>query len=155
LVGGRDEENPTAVPAASLAEWQRAGVVEWWGQRDDMPDVLAQAAIVCLPSYREGFPKILLEAAACGRPMVATDVPGCRDAIQIGVTGLLVPPHDVQALADALRTLLLDACMRDRLGRAARQVAVDCYGVGSVQAATLAIYRDLGALAGLAQAGNP
>ncbi|MGV3708410.1 MAG: glycosyltransferase family 4 protein, partial [Gemmatimonas sp.] len=88
LVGGVDRHNPAALSESTLTEWQREGVVEWWGHREDMPQILAQAAIVALPSYREGMPRTLLEAAATGRPIVTTDVPGCRQAIVHGETGL-------------------------------------------------------------------
>lgn len=144
LVGGRDEENPTAIPADQLARWQQGGAVEWWGHREDMPEVLSQATIACLPSYREGLPKVLLEAAACGKPTIATDVPGCRDVVERGATGLLVPPHDADALADAIRTLLTDADLRSRLGEAARRRAEAQFGLSAVQARTLDLYRDLG-----------
>jgi glycosyltransferase involved in cell wall biosynthesis len=143
LVGGRDEENPTAISADALAEWQRSGIVEWWGQRDDMADVLRQATIVCLPSYREGLPKVLLEAAACAKPIVATDVPGCRDVVEPGTTGLLVPSHDAAALADALRTLLAEPALRAHMGREARRKVVAQFGLAAVQAATLDLYRKL------------
>ena len=82
-------------------------MLELWGHRDDMPDVLAQAHVVALPSYHEGMPKALLEAAACGRPVVTSDCPGCRDAIVPGETGLLAPPRDAGALALALRRLIM------------------------------------------------
>jgi len=144
LVGGRDEENPTAIPAEVLAGWQRAGIVEWWGQRDEMADVLRQATIVCLPSYREGLPKVLLEAAACAKPIVTTDVPGCRDVVEPGKTGLLVPSHDDTALADALRTLLADTALCERMGQKARQRVAARFSLAAVQAATLDLYRKLG-----------
>ncbi len=140
LVGPRDEENPTAIPHDTLTTWQREGVVEWWGPRDDMADTLNQAAIVCLPSYREGMPKVLLEAAACGKPMVASDVPGCRDIVEAGKSGLLVPSHDPAALAGALRTLLADAKLREQMGTHAREIAERLHAVESVQASTLAVY---------------
>jgi glycosyltransferase involved in cell wall biosynthesis len=144
LVGSRDEENPTAVSAEALAAWQRSGIVEWWGQRNDMADVLRQATIVCLPSYREGLPKVLLEAAACAKPMVATDVPGCRDAVEPGVTGLLVPSHDATALAGALRALLADPALCERMGQEAQRRVAARFSLKAVQAATLALYRKLG-----------
>ena len=84
------------------------GLVEWWGRRDDMPLVLSQSALVCLPSYREGLPKALLEAASCGRAIVTSDVPGCREIVQNGENGLLVPAGDAMALAGALAFLLQD-----------------------------------------------
>jgi glycosyltransferase involved in cell wall biosynthesis len=144
LVGPRDEENPTAVSAEALAEWQRAGIVEWWGQHEDMANVLSQAAIVCLPSYREGLPKVLLEAAACAKPIVSTNVPGCRDVVEAGVTGFLVPPHDAAALAEALRTLLAEPALCQRMGQEAQRRVAARFGLAAVQAATLELYRKLG-----------
>jgi len=79
LVGDSDPENPASIPNAQLSEWHELGIVEWWGERGNMHEMLTQAHIVCLPSYREGLPKVLLEAASCGKPIIATDVPGCRD----------------------------------------------------------------------------
>ena len=108
LVGGVDPGNPAAVPRTKLEEWVAEGAVEWWGMRTDMPDVLAQASVVCLPSYREGMPLSLIEACAAGRPIVTTDVPGCRDVLTGGDFGMLVPPRDAPALAVALEKLLGD-----------------------------------------------
>ncbi len=88
LVGVPDPGNPKAIPVSLLERWQAEGVVEWWGLRNDMPEVLKAASIVVLPSYREGIPKILLEAAASGRPIVTTDTPGCREIVRHGENGL-------------------------------------------------------------------
>jgi len=99
LVGDADMENPASIPRRQLKEWTDEGVVEWWGQRDDMPNVFCQSALVCLPSYREGLPKALLEAASCGRAIVTSDVPGCREIVCHGDNGLLVPGRDAAALA--------------------------------------------------------
>lgn len=142
LVGEPDVENPSAVPAASLQAWQGEGVIEWWGRRDDMPAVLAGAHVFCLPSYREGMPKVLLEAAACGRAAVSTAVSGCRDAVRDGVTGLLVPPRDSDALAAALGRLIADAALRGTMGRAARTLAEAEFGVERVIEQTLALYEE-------------
>lgn len=142
LVGDLDP-NPASVQAAELTAWQADGVVEWWGYRADMPAVFASAHVVCLPSYREGLPKALIEAAASGRAVVTTDVPGCRDAIEPGVTGLLVPARTVQPLADALRSLLTDPARRAAMGAAGRQLAERVFGVERVVEATLAIYERL------------
>src|SRR5204862_303820 len=84
-----DGDNPAGVPRSELDAWQREGLVEWWGHRSDMPEVVRQANVVCLPSYREGMPRALLEAAAMGRAIVTTDVPGCRDAVAQGKIGRL------------------------------------------------------------------
>lgn len=88
LVGTVDLANPASLAQPEVDSWVKEGVVDWWGHRSDMPKVLSSAHIVVLPSYREGMPKVLLEAAACGRAVITTDVPGCRDAIDPGVTGL-------------------------------------------------------------------
>lgn len=143
LVGAGDPANPSEVPAGTLRGWEGAGTVECWGQRDDMPEVLSRAHVVCLPSYREGMPKVLLEAAACGRPVVTTDVPGCRDAIVPGETGLLVPPGDPAALADAIATLLASPALRARMGRAGRSLAEREFDVRMVVDRTLRIYGEL------------
>lgn len=123
LVGDPDPVNPAAIDRATLEGWTREGIVEHWGWRNDMPRVFAEATIVCLPSYREGMPKAVLEGLAAGRPVVTTDVPGCRAAVEHDVTGLLVPPRDALALADALCRLLASRELRARLGRAGRHAA--------------------------------
>ena len=143
LVGDPDPENPAAIPRELLKRWSDSSVIEWWGPRSDAPAVLAQARIVVLPSYREGLPKVLLEAAASGRPMIATDVPGCREVVEPGVTGLLVPPRDAAGLAEAIVSLLADPERCRRMGTQARQLAEREFGVGVVVARTLDVYREL------------
>lgn len=143
LVGDPDPENPAAIPRETLTTWAESGVIEWWGQRNDAPVVLAQARIVVLPSYREGLPKVLLEAAATGRPMIATDVPGCREVIEPGVTGLLVPARDSVELADAIVQLLADPERCRQMGRRARQLAEREFGVEVVVTRTLGVYREM------------
>lgn len=142
LVGDADAENPAAVPASRLAEWKAEGVVEWWGHRPDMAEVYAQASVVCLPSYREGLPKALMEAAACARPLVAADVPGCREVARHEETGLLVPVRDAAGLAAALKRLLSDADLRRRLGDNARRAAVSEFAEEIVVGQTLRVYRE-------------
>lgn len=139
LVGDTDA-NRAAVPRAALDAWARAEVVEWWGRRADMPATLGEAHVVVLPSYREGCPKVLLEAAACARAIVTTDVPGCRDVVAPGEEGLLVPVRDATALADAIERLLGDAALRARMGARARARAERELGVERVVAAHLALY---------------
>ena len=106
LVGEGDDANPESISQHRLDVWKREGVVEIWGRRSDMPSVLSASHIVCLPSYREGLPKVLVEAASCGRPIVTTDAPGCREIVRDGVNGILVPVKDADALANAIRSLL-------------------------------------------------
>ncbi|MBP9218611.1 MAG: glycosyltransferase family 4 protein [Sterolibacterium sp.] len=143
LVGERDPENAAAIDDQTLADWMQEGCVECWGRHEDMPAVFAQASIVCLPSYREGLPKALLEAAACGRALVATDVPGCREIVIDGHNGLLVPVQDVVALAAALRRLLENAAWRDTLGRNGRALVEAEFSEERVMQQTLAVYRAL------------
>jgi len=141
LVGGEDPDNPSALARPELNALVSEGAVEWWGHRTDMPAVLRESHVVCLPSYREGMPKALLEAAAAGRPVVTTDVPGCRDCVEPGVSGLLVPARDAGALADALAALLADPSRRASMGRAGRARAERDFGIDAVVGDTLALYR--------------
>lgn len=143
LVGAVDIANPASLAQAELTQWVNEGVVEWWGQRSDMPDVLASAYVVVLPSYREGLPKVLLEAAACGRAVVTTDVPGCRDAIAPDVSGVLVPVRDAAALADALQGLIEDPARCQAMGNAGRVLAENAFDVRQVVATHMRIYQDL------------
>jgi glycosyltransferase involved in cell wall biosynthesis len=143
LVGGEDEGNPAGVPRAELDAAVRDGVVEWWGHRTDMPEVFRQAHLVCLPSYREGMPKALLEAAATGRAIVTTDAPGCRDAVARGAAGVLVPVRDGAALATALERLIDAPDERRRLGAAAAANARENFSEDTVLAQHLELYRSL------------
>lgn len=144
LVGDSDLENPAAIPVAQLESWRDSGVVEWWGRREDMPQVLAQASIVCLPSaYGEGVPKVLLEAAACGRALVATDAPGCREIVRHGENGLLVPLRDAMGLAQAIEKLLGDPGMRAAMGKRGRRLVEAEFSEGKVAEQTLAVYREM------------
>jgi lipopolysaccharide/colanic/teichoic acid biosynthesis glycosyltransferase/glycosyltransferase involved in cell wall biosynthesis len=143
MVGGTDPGNPTAVSAEQLRAWQDECVVEWWGHRSDMHCVLPQAHVVCLPSYREGVPKVLIEAAAAGRAIVATDVPGCREIVQHGRTGLLVPPQNSQKLAEAITFLLENPAVRARMARRGRQFAVANFSNDRVIAETVSIYNQV------------
>lgn len=143
LVGTVDSANPTSFTDAEVSAWVHDGVVEWWGHRADMPQVLAAAHLVVLPSYREGLPKVLIEAAACGRAVVTTDVPGCRDAIDPGVTGVLVPMRDAVALADAMDALVNDPVRCQVMGDAGRALAETAFDIRQVVAAHLYIYQEL------------
>ena len=121
----------------------RQGLVEWWGYATDMPAVLAQAHVICMPSYREGLPRGLIEAAAVGRAMVTADVPGCREIVHHEVNGLLVPVRDARATADAIRRLLDDPKLRQRMGHASRIMAEAEFSEPKFVADTLAVYRTL------------
>jgi glycosyltransferase involved in cell wall biosynthesis len=140
LVGDGDDGNPASVHADQLQAWVQEGVIEWWGWKENMKDVYAQAAIVCLPSYREGLPKTLIEAAACGRPIVASDVPGCREVVRHGENGLLVPVRDGSALASALKQLILNSELRCAMGVRGREIAEKEFLMSSVISQTFRVY---------------
>ena len=143
LAGEPDPGNPAAVPESELRAWVGDGTVEWLGHVDDMPALLAHTDIVVLPSYREGLPKGLIEAAACALPLVTTDVPGCREVVSDGVDGLLVPVRDAAALAKAIARLQDDPALARRLGEAARIKALTLFDERVVVDATLGVYREL------------
>ncbi|HWV47786.1 MAG TPA: glycosyltransferase family 4 protein [Nitrospira sp.] len=143
LVGRRDEHNPAAIPEIRLKEWVKEGVVEWWGHREDMPAVYAAAMLVVLPSYREGLPKVLLEAAACGKAMVATDVPGCREIVRDRFNGLLVSPRDSMALANAMEGLLSDQESREIMGQRSRTLALSEWSGSRISEQVLTLYHDV------------
>jgi glycosyltransferase involved in cell wall biosynthesis len=141
LVGDLDENNPVSILRAEIQEWTQRGDVEWWGWRENMEEVFSQSHIVCLPSfYKEGLPKVLIEAASSGRPIVTTDWPGCREVVRPGENGLLVPPLDPRALADAIRTLVENPSLRERMGRAGREIAVREFSIEHILAQTLGVY---------------
>lgn len=144
LAGRPDPENPASISEEQLRAWRDEGIVEWMGFCDDVPGLWARSHIAVLPSwYGEGVPKSLLEAAACGRPLVAVDGPGLREVVRDGATGLLVPPRDPGALADTLQRLAEDAGLRRRLGQAARTLAEREFGEETVIRGTLELYRTL------------
>jgi glycosyltransferase involved in cell wall biosynthesis len=143
LVGDIDLENPASVPEQTILDWEKQGVVEWWRWQKNMPAVYAQALVVCLPSYREGVPKTLLEAAASGRAMVATDVPGCREVVKDGITGLLVPAKDSQILAEKLKLMLENADLRRNMARAARRLVENEFSTNRVILETTKVYASI------------
>lgn len=141
LIGNIDPGNPTTVTEEELERWRLEGQVEILGHRTDIPELFARAHVVVLPSYYgEGVPKVLLEAAACGRPVVTTDHPGCRDAVEAGVTGLLVPVRDPAGLAAAIERLLTDSGLRQAMGAAGRRMAEREFGIDGVVSEHLRIY---------------
>ncbi|MEW5781105.1 MAG: glycosyltransferase family 4 protein [Pseudomonadota bacterium] len=142
LVGAPDPGNPASVAEGDLYAWVQDRIVEWWGRRDDMAASLNEAHIVCLPSYREGLPKVLLEAMACGRACITTDAPGCRDCVRDGDNGLLVPVKDAAALAAAIERLLSDPALRRHMGVRGRERAVAEFSQDRVIDATLAVYAE-------------
>jgi glycosyltransferase involved in cell wall biosynthesis len=144
LAGNPDQGNPAAVPEATIRGWVAQGIIEWLGHVDDMAALYASMDIVVLPSfYREGLPTSLIEAAACGLPLITTDMPGCREVVQHEADGLLVPPRDARALADAIARLLDSTALRARLGEAARAKVLAMFDERIVIQRTQKVYREL------------
>ena len=145
VAGIVDEDSINTIDEAVLEDWERDGLIQWLGTVKDMPELIAKANIVTLPTfYGEGVPRILIEAAACGRPIITTDMPGCREIVKDGVNGLLVPARDVKALADAIEVLLKDRELRNRMGRQGREMVERDFSQQKVIAETISLYDELG-----------
>jgi len=141
LAGEPDPGNPGSISEETLRGWVREGLVEWWGWQTEMNTAYARSHIVAMPTmYAEGVPTVLLEAAACGRPVVASDSPGCREIARHEVNGLVVPPGDAAALARALDRLASDPGLRSRMGAEGRRIVLEGFTTARVNAATLAVY---------------
>jgi glycosyltransferase involved in cell wall biosynthesis len=143
VAGNLDAGNPSSISHQQLNRWVSNGIIENWGFSKEMPEILAKATIIVLPSFREGLPKVLQEASASGRAVVTSDVPGCRDAIEHGVTGFLVPVRNPDELASAIKRLLLDLDKCRSMGIAGRRLAEREFDVRAVVGRHLIIYRKL------------
>ena len=143
LAGEPDPSNPASIPESVLAGWRSRPNLTLLGHVDDVRHVWAQAHVGILPSRREGLPKSLLEAAACGRALIATDVPGCREIARRGVNALLVPADDPLALAEAIETLMKDRDLRTRFGQASRQLVVDEFSSSRIGREIVGLYARL------------
>lgn len=148
LVGGIDT-SASAIPRSEIEAWQAEGTVEYLGEVDDVRSVVARAAVLVLPSYREGMPRSVLEGMAMGKPVIVTDVPGCRDCVDAEVNGLVVPAQDAGALATAMERLARDPGLSERFGLMSRRIAVERFDVRRINDAFL---RDCG-LSALADQG--
>ncbi len=143
LVGPTDPGNPTNIPESTLQAWVEEGIVEWWGFQKDMKAVYRKANIVILPSFGEGIPTVLLEAGASGRAVIASDVPGCRDVVRDGETGLLIPPNNAGMLVKALYQLASDPGLRAKFSTAGRARVVDRFSKETINRQTMAVYTSL------------
>lgn len=149
LVGDNKTENPSVISTSQLEEWQKNKIIEWWGRRDNMQNVFSNAHIVCLPSYREGLPKVLIEAAASGKPIVTTNVPGCREVVTDGYNGLLVSPRDSKTLTTALKKLIANRKLRVKMGIKGRKIAEQQFSIEKIVGQILEIYSTLLSKAGI------
>jgi glycosyltransferase involved in cell wall biosynthesis len=144
LAGNPDSGNPGAVPISVLQRWEGEGLLQWLGHVDDMAALFRSVDVAVLPSYyREGVPRGLIEAGACGLPLVTTDAPGCRDVVADGVNGFLVPVRDARSLAQAIARLQDDPDLRKRMGRASREKVVAEFDERIVINRTIGVYREL------------
>ncbi len=143
LVGSIDPGNPESISVEQLEEWNRSGVVKWLGERADIAQLLAESHIAVLPSYREGLPKSLIEAAAVGRPIVTTDVPGCREVVKDGENGFLVPAKDAKELAIAIQKLINNPKLLTSMGKKSRLMAEQEFSIQQIVEQTLKLYETL------------
>jgi len=143
LAGSPDPGNPASIPESQLEAWDREGVVEWLGRREDMPELLAKAHVVVLPSYGEGFPRSLLEGAAAGRALIAADTAGCREIVIDGITGTLVPPARPEALADEIEALWRNPELRRKMGEQGRELVLSRFTEEKVNESILELYDEL------------
>jgi glycosyltransferase involved in cell wall biosynthesis len=144
IVGEPDKNNPNSVPEATLNEWNEGGLVEWWGYQSQMPKTLSKVKMVVLPSfYGEGVPKILIEAAACEKPIITTDMPGCREIVIHKHNGFLVEPHSPEAIAEHVKQLLEDDELCKQMGKEGRRLVESEFSIEKVNLETLLIYDEL------------
>ena len=149
LVGDCDPDSTGSVPREQLEKWLSEDAIEWWGHKDDMAEVFSNCHIACLPSYHEGTPRVLLEAASCGRALVTTDVPGCRQIVKDNEGGLVVPIKNPKALAESIRTLVDNPNLRIRMGKRGREIIIAEFSDDIIIGQTLALYERLLLNAGL------
>lgn len=145
LSGAIDPDNPASASASTVEQWVASGIIEDWGYSANMPALLSKASIVVLPSYREGLPKVVLEASSCGRPVVTTNAPGCREAVLDGQTGLIVPVNDSAALAAAIRRLVDSPQESEAMGLAGRVDVMQRFSAEAVATAIIDVYKSASA----------
>ena len=143
LVGMPDQGNPSSISEKLLDLWAASGIIENWGWQEDMVSVYQKASVVCLPSYREGLAKGLIEAAACGRALVASDIPGCREVVDHGINGFLVPPKQIIPLAEAIEKIILDKRLMAKMGKESRKIAEREFSVEKINRETIFEYNKL------------
>lgn len=144
VIGSPDPGNPSSVTREELQMWENENIVTFLGYRGDIAEIYSNSNIICLPSYYgEGLPKSLIEAAACGRAIITTDMAGCRDAVVAGDTGILIKVRDAVALADAIETLVNDSDLRKQMGVAGRKLAERKFSIESVVEKHLDIYKEV------------
>ena len=143
LVGDVDPLNPASLKRSTLEKWKSEKTIEWLGWIDDIEKVLLETDILCLPSYREGLPKSLVEGAAAGLPLISTDTVGCREVVIDGHNGFLVPIKDSEKLAEAIGKLIVDSSLRKSMGRESFKMAASKFSTSKINSLTLKVYNEL------------
>lgn len=143
LAGDTDTQNPAEISQLQLKSWHKEGIIRWLGHQDDVATLLANSDIACLPSYREGLPKFLLEAASCALPIVAADVPGCREIVRHQENGLLVPAKDAVRLAEAIKYLIENPDLSRKMGACGREIVIKQFSIKKIISETLSLYDPL------------
>lgn len=143
LAGPLDPGNPAHIPVEVIEKWRKENKIEYLGRRSDIRELIGLSDIVVLPSFREGKPRFLLEAASMGKPIIATDIPGCRDIVENGENGILVPIKDVESLFNAVIKLINNSDMRRKMGEKSRKKAKKEFDEKIVVDQTLKVYKQL------------
>ncbi len=143
LVGKIDNDNPSSISMEDISKWEKDGLISWWGNQKNMAEIYNKAAVVVLPSYREGLPKVLLEASACSVPIVSTDVPGCREIVRDGYNGYLIPVRNPKKIAEAIAILLNDKEMIEVMGANGRKLVEEHFSSKIIVKQTLDLYVNL------------
>ena len=142
LAGDIDPDNPSSMNKKELMKWHEAGIIEWWGYKDDMQNIFKKVHIICLPSlYGEGLPKVLLEGAASGRSLIASDIPGCREIVRNGENGFLVPAKNTDALVDAIKKLIENKSLRENMGKKGRELVETDFSSEKINNETIDLYK--------------
>tara|TARA_Y100001970_G_C14212459_1_gene847701 strand:- start:529 stop:1653 length:1125 start_codon:yes stop_codon:yes gene_type:complete len=143
LVGSQDIHNPENIQLQVIDKWVDQGLIEYWGFSDNMPKIMREASIICLPSYREGLPKVLIEAASCAKPIVTTNVPGCKEVVSHGLNGYLVNERESKDLAIFLEELILDKSLRYSMGQEGRKIVLERFAEDLINKKTRKVWEEL------------
>ena len=143
LVGSQDLHNPENIKSQVIDKWVDQELIEYWGFSDDMPKIIREASIVCLPSYQEGLPKVLIEAASCAKPIVTTDVPGCKEVVSHGLNGYLVKERESEDLAIFLEKLILDKNLRYSMGQEGRKIVLNRFAENLITEKTRKVWEEV------------
>lgn len=143
LVGDIDNDNPSGIKINLIRKWEEENIIEYWGYKKKMSSIISLATVIVLPSYREGFPKVLMEAAASGRPSITTNVPGCKDAVIHNYTGILIPVKNSRKLVNEIQNLLSNKSKIKKMGFNARDYALKNFNINRVVETHIKIYKEI------------